>query len=151
LKTLARAADLAEVQARIRLLETGLAPRWGRMTAHQMVCHAADACRMALGEVASVRRPRLAGAVQKVVALWLPLRWPPGITTTPEIDQCGGAGTPPAAFDRDLATLLSLVERMASAADLERRVHPVFGPMSRAAWLRWGYLHLDHHLRQFGR
>jgi hypothetical protein len=30
------------------------------------------------------------------------------------------------------------------------QAHPIFGPMSDAAWLRWGYLHMDHHLRQFG-
>jgi hypothetical protein len=29
-------------------------------------------------------------------------------------------------------------------------VHPIFGAMSERAWLRWGYLHMDHHLRQFG-
>jgi hypothetical protein len=28
--------------------------------------------------------------------------------------------------------------------------HPVFGAMSDSAWRRWGYLHTDHHLRQFG-
>jgi hypothetical protein len=28
--------------------------------------------------------------------------------------------------------------------------HPIFGPMSNAAFLRWAYLHMDHHLRQFG-
>jgi len=28
--------------------------------------------------------------------------------------------------------------------------HPILGGMSDAAWLRWGYLHMDHHLRQFG-
>jgi hypothetical protein len=32
----------------------------------------------------------------------------------------------------------------------DRPAHPIFGPMSEAAWLRWGYLHADHHLRQFG-
>jgi len=29
-------------------------------------------------------------------------------------------------------------------------VHPIFGGMSERAWLRWAYLHTDHHLRQFG-
>jgi hypothetical protein len=29
--------------------------------------------------------------------------------------------------------------------------HPIFGRITRAEWLRWGYLHADHHLRQFGR
>ena len=29
--------------------------------------------------------------------------------------------------------------------------HPIFGAMSVKDWMRWGYLHADHHLRQFGR
>ena len=33
---------------------------------------------------------------------------------------------------------------------VRRQIHPLFGRMSEAAWLRWGYLHVDHHLRQFG-
>lgn len=36
------------------------------------------------------------------------------------------------------------------AANLDGQVHPIFGRLSRAAWLRWAYLHMDHHLRQFG-
>jgi len=28
--------------------------------------------------------------------------------------------------------------------------HPLFGPMNYEDWMRWGYLHADHHLRQFG-
>jgi hypothetical protein len=26
----------------------------------------------------------------------------------------------------------------------------MFGSMQRTDWLRWGWLHADHHLRQFG-
>jgi hypothetical protein len=29
--------------------------------------------------------------------------------------------------------------------------HPMFGGMTAKDWMRWGYLHADHHLRQFGR
>jgi hypothetical protein len=32
-----------------------------------------------------------------------------------------------------------------------RPAHPIFGRMTEAEWMRWGYLHTDHHLRQFGR
>jgi hypothetical protein len=31
------------------------------------------------------------------------------------------------------------------------RDHPFFGSMQHADWMRWGYLHADHHLRQFNR
>jgi hypothetical protein len=41
------------------------------------------------------------------------------------------------------------MERFAAHPSLEREPHPVFGPMTRVDWLRWGYLHVDHHLRQF--
>jgi len=43
-----------------------------------------------------------------------------------------------------------LEEVTATGADLGNNEHPLFGPMSRAEWLRWGYLHMDHHFRQFG-
>ena len=36
-----------------------------------------------------------------------------------------------------------------------RRLTPedraLWGKMSARDWMRWGYLHADHHLRQFGR
>jgi hypothetical protein len=28
--------------------------------------------------------------------------------------------------------------------------HPMFGDLTSWQWMRWGYLHTDHHLRQFG-
>jgi hypothetical protein len=119
------------------------------MSAHQMVCHLGDGFRMALGEKPS--RPvagRLPRPVMRWIALYLPLPWPEGIQTTPEINQ-EKDGTCPTGFGADVARLESLVEALTSS-DLEGREHPVFGRMSRAAWLRWGYLHMDHHLRQFG-
>ena len=86
----------------------------------------------------------------KWLALYLPLRWRQGILTTPEIDQeCDG--TKPANFDSDVAELEELLVHMRSGSkNREWPQHPVFGPMSDSAWLRWGYLHTDHHLRQFG-
>jgi hypothetical protein len=146
-KTLARARDLDEVRRRVRLLGPTHQPRWGRMSVHQAVCHLADACRMALGEVEVPPLPP--SALRKLVALRLPVRWPSGLATRPEIDQFE-SGTRPAAFASDVQTLLTLVDRLASESSLHGRVHPVFGALSQDEWLRWGYLHLDHHLRQFG-
>ena len=53
-------------------------------------------------------------------------------------------------FAADLARLEALLEHVAAARDLDGQRHPTFGRMSEGAWLRWGYLHVDHHLRQFG-
>ena len=122
------------------------------MSPHQMVCHLSDAFRMATGEKAvSPATGRLHRTLVKWIALYVPLPWMPGFVTRPEIDQERG-GTRPTEFAADVARLSAFVEVIANApADaLEGVPHPVFGRMSRSAWLRWGYLHVDHHLRQFG-
>jgi len=121
------------------------------MSAHQMVCHLGDAFRVAMGEMRSSDRSSLPyRTVIKWIALYAPLRWPGGIPTTPELDQSAGRGTPPGDFATDVARVEALVGAItAGSIDLGRQRHPLFGTMSHAAWLRWGYLHMDHHLRQF--
>jgi len=151
MKTLARERDKAEILGRLRTMRPETARRWGRMSAHQMVCHLADAFRVAMGHkaVRSAGGP-LRRTIVKWIALYAPLPWPAGIATSPEIDQLG-AGTRPLTFAEDVAQVEALLEMFTSPTRaLDRRTHPVFGPLSDAAWLRWGYLHTDHHLRQFG-
>ena len=87
--------------------------------------------------------------IVKWTALYLPLRWPPGILTRPEIDQEAG-GTRPIDFAADVSELMALVELVTAGRSAGWQPHPLFGRMSEAAWLRWAYLHMDHHLRQFG-
>jgi hypothetical protein len=151
MKTLAKAQDKAEILRRLRDLRPDSVRRWGRMSAHQMVCHLCDAFRVATGEKPVRDADRLMRrTVVKWIALYGPLRWPPGIQTTPEVDQ-EREGTRPVEFAADLARCEALVECITTdPATCEGRMHPIFGRMSRAAWLRWAYLHTDHHLRQFG-
>ena len=151
MKSLARHECRVEITRRLRTVRHDARPRWGRMSAHQMVCHLADACRMATGEkaVAPVTG-RVPPLVMKWIALYLPLPWPAGIPTVQELDQlCGG--TAPVDFDADRSTAEALLDAL-STLDGTRAwaPHPVFGRMSRADWLRWGYVHTAHHLKQFG-
>jgi hypothetical protein len=149
-KSLARAGDKAELVARLRSLRPDSARRWGRMSAHQMVCHLADALQMALGQkTVEARCTFVQRTLVKWVALYAPLAWPPGIVTSRELDQ-EHEGTRPAEFAADVARVEALMEVLAASARTDCPPHPIFGGMSEAAWLRWGYLHADHHLRQFG-
>jgi hypothetical protein len=57
----------------------------------------------------------------------------------------------PAAFAQDLERAVTLLQQLAAAApDALVDRHPILGPMTRAHWMRWAFLHTDHHLRQFG-
>ena len=121
------------------------------MSAHQMVCHLSDAFLMDTEQKpvshASGLRER---TIFKWIALYTPLPWPAGIATRPEVDQEVG-GTKPTAFAVDVASLEALVEAVTTRPDFfARRRHPIFGSLSGTAWMRWAYLHMDHHLRQFG-
>jgi len=121
------------------------------MSAHQMVCHLSDSFRMVMGhKPVSAATGLLQRTLLKWIALYAPLPWPAGIRTRPEIDQELG-GTRPVDFAADVAQLQALLELFAAQTrSFEWQPHPTFGRMSDPAWLRWGYLHMDHHLRQFG-
>ena len=151
MKTLARDRDKAEILRRLRTVRPESARRWGRMSAHQMVCHLSDSFRVVLGQkTVSSATGLLPRTLVKWTALYAPLRWPPGILTRPEIDQEVG-GTKPVDFAADVAQLEALVELVTTQRkDVAWQAHPIFGRMSETAWLRWAYLHIDHHLRQFG-
>jgi hypothetical protein len=151
-KSLARPGDKADVLRRLRGLKADSARRWGRMSAPQMVCHLSDSFRCVIGLRPVSDASTLPGrTVVKWIALYLPLPWPGGrIRTRPEIDALIG-GTKPADFAADVADLEGLVELVTSRPRrFEWCSHPIFGRMTERDWMRWGYLHMDHHLRQFG-
>jgi hypothetical protein len=150
MKTLTRKESAALIR-RLRAIRPDAERQWGRMTAHQMVCHLADACRMAIGtQQVCPTSSAFTRTIVKSLALYLPLRWRGGIVTSPEIDQCGGAGTKPSHFASDVADVERLLTELSTrGASADWPEHPVFGRMSHSQWMRWAYLHTDHHLRQF--
>lgn len=151
MKTLANADDLAEILTRLDGLTPEAERQWGRMTPNQMLCHLTDAFRSALGErPVSPASNVFTRTVLRWIALKAPMTWPHGVRTRPEVDQEIG-GTPPTSFESDAAELAGITRRfVAERSAIDGHAHSIFGPMTSKEWLRWGYLHVDHHLRQFG-
>jgi hypothetical protein len=152
MKTLARAEDKAEILRRLKAVSPDSARQFGRMSAPQMICHLSDSFRAVMGRmpVSDASNP-FSRTVVKWIALRAPVRWPPGHKTRPELDQVAGSGTAPGSFDHDVADLEALVEEVtARSRTFAWQPHPIFGAMSDSDWLRWSWLHMDHHLRQFG-
>lgn len=152
MKTFARPADKEEILRRLRTLRPDSARRFGTMSAHQAVCHLSDAFRAMMGRMpVSAASNVLNRTVVKWIALHAPVRWRAGHRTRPELDQVAGRGTAPGEFEKDVADLEALVEEVtAIARNFTWEAHPVFGRMPESEWMRWAYLHMDHHLRQFG-
>jgi hypothetical protein len=98
----------------------------------------------------SSRSNVLSRTLVRWIALHTKLTWPQGVKTMPEMDQEIG-GTKPVEFGRDRVELEARIEQFAQRTSDNLRPHPIFGKLSTAEWQRWGYLHMDHHLRQFGK
>lgn len=150
MQTLRHAPDRTDLIHRLATIDPQSTRQWGRMTAHQMICHLSDALRITLGErQAAPNGNWLSHTLIKTICLRAPLPWPRGVKTSAELDSEQG-GSRATEFQTDLDELIHLIERCGEY-DVERWPdHPFFGSMNRWDWGRFNYRHIRHHLRQFG-
>jgi len=113
-----------------------------------MAMHLADANDAVLKRRDFATPPRPANYVLKVLSLYAPLPWPRNYASgaDPASKQLI-----PEAFEADRSRAITTLRELAAGSGeaLVSR-HPVFGLMTPSAWRRWAFLHVDHHLRQFG-
>jgi hypothetical protein len=144
------ATDRTDLLRRLERLTPDAKPQWGRLTPAALVCHLADPVRVALGEK-HVKPFNTLLALPGIahLAVWV-FPWPKGAPTPPEFLP-GQGMTNPTEFERDKRTLVVVLGRFSNVAVGQcLEPSPGFGRLSRAAWGRLVWRHLDHHLRQFG-
>jgi len=151
MKSLSNQLDREQLRDRLLMIAPDSPRRWGKMSSHQMICHLTDSFKAGTGEkTVSPTGNVFHRTVLKFLALYLPVPWPHGVPTRPEMNQDLG-GTAPVEFEQDRAQLIAMIDRFSRAQrDFDWHPHPLFGLMADRDWFRWGYLHVDHHLRQFG-
>jgi hypothetical protein len=133
--------------ARLQRLTPESRGKWGRMSAHGMLCHVAD---VGFGLTTRYEGDRPRQSAKILYALHLPVAWPRGIRTPKRVDQEHG-GTQPAVFDADRQRAIDSLHAMAAVPDGGwPAFHPLLGPLTDWEWRRFGWKHTDHHLRQFG-
>src|SRR5262245_53568458 len=147
MKSLRNPEQKQELLLRISRVQPTTERLWGKMSAHQMICHLADGYRLYMDEIPSepVPVPAFAKALIRTLALYMPVPWPRGkIPTLPSIDQVAGGGTSPAHFVDDARRLCDMLNRFAQLPESYRWRHPGLGPLSHSQLMRLGYLHADH-------
>ncbi|HEV7923264.1 MAG TPA: DUF1569 domain-containing protein [Thermoanaerobaculia bacterium] len=139
-------ADRERMLARIASVEAAAQPRWGRMSADQMLAHLVQSLKMAVGELAtrSKKLPLRYFPLKQLVVYLAP--FPKGAPTAKELLAGDASST-----ERSKAELQRLFDAFARRRG--ERVwpeHPAFGKLTERAWGVLSYRHFDHHLRQFG-
>jgi hypothetical protein len=150
-KSLRHRQEVNEILTRLENLTPATPHLWGKMSAHQMICHLNDAFKLYTG-VITAAPPGFPypSKLLKWACLLIPIQWPKGFKTVPEVDQEQG-GTRPVEFVRDVAELRGQINYFTEIPkSFAWPTHPYLGRMSASDWMRLGYLHTDHHLRQFG-
>jgi hypothetical protein len=150
MNTLISQSDFRTLSNRLASVTAQDSARWGSMNVYQMTRHLADASRVPLKEKnVSEKSGPFQRTVVKWGALWVPAPWPKNLPTPPEIDQCR-LGVCDGDFEASRQDALEQLVRL-SDATVEGTRHPFFGALKQKEWMRWAWLHTDHHLRQFGR
>jgi hypothetical protein len=140
----------AELLSRLDTLSPESERKWGRMTPHQAVCHLSDSFKAILHDrPLNPHPPDFRRRVMRFVAFTSPVPWPKGVPTSARVDAEKG-GTPPGDFQADVTGLKELLRRYVESDGKTLEPHYIWGDMSRGEWGRYGYRHVDHHLRQFG-
>ncbi len=139
-----------DIVSRLSKVNHQLKPKWGVMSAHQMIVHMSDPFRVALKERIVPYVPSEYGEPPFNIQVSQTLPWPKNSNSIPEFTQ-GDKGTELTDFDSDMNTLLDLINRFGELADGDPvPMHPVFGYLTNEEWARVMWRHLDHHLNQFG-
>ena len=148
MKTAWNDGDRRELQNRMAALAEDRKPLWGKMTAHQMVCHLAHSLRMATGDLHVAPKKMLLRfwPLKQLVIYFAP--FPKNAPTAPELIISGTSNS----WNADVNDLRALCDLVAARAGDAGRwpPHPAFGQLTPRAWGVLIYRHLDHHLRQFG-
>jgi hypothetical protein len=146
MKSMWNEGDRERMLARIDAVQPAAQPRWGRMSADEMLAHLVQSMKMSLGEIPtkSKKLPLRYFPLKQLVVYLLP--FPKGAPTARELLAGDASST-----ERSKEELRRLFDAFAKRRG--QRVwpeHPAFGTLTERAWGVLTYRHFDHHLRQFG-
>ncbi len=139
--------ERAALHRRIDRLRPDSPARWGRMNAHQAICHLRDAVDSGLRH--SPEAPGT-GPLTRFPLKWLViyvLPWPRGkLQSPPDL-----LVTQPGEWKADIAALHAALDRTAAKDPASAwPASDVFGHLSGRDWGALLRTHINHHLRQFG-
>jgi hypothetical protein len=138
----------ANILARLEKLTPETQPQWGKMTVSQMLLHCQKPIEVLTGKLAL--KGGLLGFLFGKMAKNNFLKSRGFSKNSPTHPKFRIAGEPD--FQQEKATLLGMVGALGELGtkSISTQKHPFFGPMTDEQWGLLMYLHLDHHLKQFG-
>lgn len=134
--------------SRIKRLQLGTVPLWGKMNAAQMLAHCQVPIKVGMGEV-KIKRSFI-GFLFGRMAKKAFLKDNPFKKNLPTDTSFIMADEKDFEMEKhQLTMLVRSFANLGSGASLNAAEHPFFGKMTTAEWGILSWKHLDHHLKQF--
>jgi hypothetical protein len=140
-------ADSQAVLDRIKRLNPATQGQWGIMNVAQMLAHTQQPLRVATGELQLKQ-----GLIGRLVGSYFKRRiLTKGFCKNTPTDKSFVVADQ-RQFEEERTKLVSLIQRFSAKGPdgVSKDPHPFFGKMTTEEWDMMQWMHLDHHLRQFG-
>jgi len=133
---------------RIHLLNENSKPLWGKMNVSQMLSHCQAPIDLALGNI-EIKSNFVLGILGRLFKSKIlnSGKFKKNSITLTEFSRSDSYE-----FEKNKIALIKKISTFAVLGNesIKRTKHPIFGKMSYEEWDKLQYMHLDHHLRQFG-
>ena len=134
---------------RVLKLTSVATPKWGTMNVTEMLKHCNANNTLILNGLESTRKDSLKQNVIKLAFLYLPIKFPKNIKAPKTLRLITDKETPQN-FEREKELFIELISRFPAHTFPAKMYHPSFGNLKPNEWGVLNWMHLDHHLRQFG-
>lgn len=136
-----------EILVRLNNLTADSQRKWGKMSVSQMLKHLDVAFSVPISKI-KVPKDKLYAISANPFSRWLMIKgitkWPKNLVTAESFKVKNDPD-----FEVAKKELIITINEFLQTANFNG-VHPVFGVMSKELWGNAMYIHLNHHLEQFG-
>ena len=146
MKTILHPSDAEQIIHRVKQLNASSYRRWGRLSVGEMIYHCTCVNLAVSGAPPSQKSPSLKQHLLRILVLDILKKLPRGARGDPEFFSRQVIPF----TDQGKEDLLSSIRVFGDKNIIPGGQHHVFGRLSQRNWGRFIWIHLDHHLRQFG-
>ncbi|QJP33295.1 DUF1569 domain-containing protein [Nonlabens sp. Ci31] len=135
-----------ELHSRLKNIELETVPKWGKMTAAQMINHCQGPLKIAVNKSDITMKPNWLVKVLFKKMMYSSKPYRKNVPTPIIFRSTGGFN-----FEKEKLSLQKYMDELWEDRDNESRTpHPVFGKFTKEQWGIMQWKHLNHHFDQFG-
>ena len=122
---------------------------WGNMHVVEMLQHCNATNKMIMQGIESNKKDSFKQKAIKMAFLYLPIKFPKNVKA-PKILKLITDKETPQNFEKEKELYIELISQLPAHTFPKKLYHPAFGNLNAKEWGILNWMHMGHHLRQFG-